>query len=131
MDDVNRAPLSCSLDCSRSARSRLLRVLLLAFALIVANGFAPAAAAGAGGAAVAHAGDAAHHCHDRAPDKHTQHGKGCPHCSAGCFCLHSGAAPLPEFVTIPALIPHALATQRGGSVPPAPALAENLRPPIA
>jgi hypothetical protein len=132
---VNRRTLPCLIDSTRAARSRLLRVLFLAFALIVANGIAPWSTAMAASAPAMHGDSSAHHCHDSAsktaPAKATQHGNTCPCCSAGCFCLHGSAAPLPEFAGIPALVPPSVVVQHTSSVPLAPSLAEHLRPPIA
>jgi hypothetical protein len=138
---VNRRTLPCFIDSIRAARSRLLRVLLLASALIVANGIAPWSTAIAASAPAMHGDAAAHHCHDSTssktapakttPAKTTQHGSACPCCSAGCLCLHGSAAPLPEFATVPALVPPSVVVRHTASVPLAPSLAERLRPPIA
>jgi hypothetical protein len=137
---VNRRTLHCLIDSTRAARSRLLRVLFLAFALIVANGIAPWSTAMAASAPAMHGDSSAHHCHDSAsktapakttPAKTTQHGNSCPCCSAGCFCLHGSAAPLPEFAAIAALVPPSVIVRHTSSVPLAPPLAEHLRPPIA
>jgi hypothetical protein len=119
------------------ARRRLIRVLCLALMLVLANSFSawampPVSGAGENGAANA----SAHHCGEPA-DSHTtpahphEHGgASCPCCSAGCFCLQAGAAPLPQFVIIRGA-PDASIPVHTGNAPPTPPVAEHLRPPIA
>jgi len=114
----------------RRANHDMLRVLFLAFALIVANGFLPWA--GSAHAQTHSAHGSSEHCHEKAttPAAH-DHGSSSACCQHGCLCLHGSAAPLPQFLAIRAPAPHAQIASRGRSASPEPPVAEHLRPPIA
>jgi len=115
---------------ARRARTRRLRVVWLALALILANTLAPWSVAFAG-AHASHVATTAHHCHDAAGAKPPIHGNACPCCDGGCQCLHTAAAPLPAFLTLRPPAPASTRAARDWLVPPAPPFAEHLRPPIA
>lgn len=112
----------------RRARARLWRVVFVAVTMLLANTLAPWSMALASTPA-AHA--TAHHCHDAASAKKPAQGSSCPCCDHGCQCLHTTAAPLPEFLVVPPLAPATAVANRDGAAAPTPPLAEQLRPPIA
>jgi hypothetical protein len=117
---------------SSSVRRRLARVLYLALMLVLSNAIPGWAMAMPAGTATTHAHAAANPCHETpAPPAHPQHGSSCPCCGHGCFCLHGSAAPLPEFSNLRPLLPATAIVAGNWTVSPAPAIAKQLRPPIA
>ena len=117
---------------SSGVRRRLARVLSLALMLVLSNAIPGWAMAMPAGAATMHGDAAAHPCHET-PPRSTQirHGSACPCCVHGCFCLHGSAAPLPQLAVLRPSLPDAAILAGNWTVPPAPAVAEQLRPPIA
>jgi len=105
-------------------------VVWLALALILANTLAPWSLAFSA-AHASHRATSAPHCHDASGAKPPLHGTACPCCDGDCQCLHTAAAPLPAFLTLRLPAPASTGASRGWLVPPAPPIAEHLRPPIA
>jgi len=129
---VSRLRLFRFRHAKTASRWAIARVVLLAFVLVGANALTARTMP-----IVAAATQASHH-HDCGMDQKTssashdhRHGVACPCCHDGCLCLHFYGSAVPDLLVMRPLQPESNANPADGPHPPAPPIAENLRPPIA